>query len=335
MQKAATEKLARLKKGPAATIAGQAPDLDTEFKRRVYANTPMGKINDAALKDLAAWVPELFPAAELHPGTGAWRIKSADLGRPNEEDLSLAPNGIKDWGVHDLGDPREGGRSAIDIVMEWTDATPKLDNVQAAEWLADKLSLPFDSGSGSGPGGGAGAAPDAGAAPAVDLDVFDAGDEKGDIEPRQWLLGTTFCRGYLSGLVSGGGSGKTTVRIFQLLACATGRPLSGEHVFVRSKVLIVCLEDDLKELRRRVLAARMKHLIGPADVKGWLFLTGAQLRLKIAELDGKRVKAGGLYWSLSKLVDDKSLDLVCLDPAIKGAGWTKAPTRRSTPSPRC
>ena len=92
------------------------------------------------------------------------------------------------------------------------------------------------------------------------MDIFDAGDEKGGIEPRQWLLGTTFCRGYLSGLTSAGGSGKTTVRILQALSLACGRALSGEHVFVRSRVMIVCLEDDLKELRRRVLGGAVASL---------------------------------------------------------------------------
>ena len=145
MQMAADAKAQKTPSAPAAAGQGGAPDADAEFKRKVYAATPMGKINEAALANLDKWVPELFPAAELQPGTGAWRVKSKDLGRPNEEDLSLAPNGIKDWGVHDLGDAREGGRTAIDVVMEWTDATPRLDNVQAAEWLAGRLGLPFDS----------------------------------------------------------------------------------------------------------------------------------------------------------------------------------------------
>ena len=155
--------------------------------------------------------------------------------------------------------------------------------------------------------------------PVAVLDIFDAGDEKGDIEPRQWLLGTTFCRGYLSGLTSGGGSGKTTIRILQALSLATGRALSGEHVFARGRVLIVCLEDDLKELRRRVWAARIKHLIPASEVAGWLFLTTPR-RLKIAELNGKKVVIGGLYGALVKAVDEKKLDLVCIDPAIKAHG---------------
>jgi AAA domain len=67
-----------------------------------------------------------------------------------------------------------------------------------------------------------------------ELELFDAGDEDGNLSPRQWLLGTAFCRTYLSGLVSAGAAGKTTFRILQALSLATGRPLSGEYVHKRS-----------------------------------------------------------------------------------------------------
>ena len=131
---------------------GAAVDLDEAFRRKAYQHTPMGKINQAALGDFGAWVPEIFPTASLQPGTGAWRVKSADLGRGLQEDLSLSPDGIVDFGVHDLGDAREGKRTPIDIVIEWLDVKPRLDATEAAEWLAGKLNIPFGPGSGSSPG---------------------------------------------------------------------------------------------------------------------------------------------------------------------------------------
>src|ERR1700737_1309146 len=75
--------------------------------------------------------------------------------------------------------------------------------------------------------------------------VHDAGDiDVAKIPPRGWLLGTTFCRKFISGLIAEGGAGKTAIRYVQYLAAASGRPITGEHVHVRSRVLIVCLEDD-------------------------------------------------------------------------------------------
>ena len=126
------------------------------------------------------------------------------------------------------------------------------------------------------------------------------------------------CRGNLSGLISAGAGGKTTVRIVQLLSAASDRSLTGEHVFVRCRVMIVCLEDDMKELRRRVRAAMLHHKVTPKDVKGLLILTTPR-GLKIAELESKtgKVVAGGLYRALVKAIDELKLDIVCIDPAIK------------------
>ena len=75
-----------------------------------------------ALANLGAWVPEIFgDDAEFQKGTGAYRISSAALGRDLEEDLSIHPKGITDWGVDDQGKNKGdkiGRRTAIDLVIE-------------------------------------------------------------------------------------------------------------------------------------------------------------------------------------------------------------------------
>ena len=153
-------------------------------------------------------------------------------------------------------------------------------------------------------------------APTPRLELFDVGDEDGNIPPREWLLGATYCRGNLSGLISAGAGGKTTVRIAQLLSAASGRSLTGEHVFVRCRAMIVCLEDDTKELRRRVRAAMIHHKVTPAEVKGFLILTTPR-GLKIAEREAGKIAAGGLHRALVDAIDELKLDIVCIDPAIK------------------
>ena len=115
------------------------------------------------------------------------------------------------------------------------------------------------------------------------LGEWDAGDDDADIPPRAWLLGNTFCRRFLSSLIAAGGTGKTAVRIAQALSLATGRNLTDEHVFRRSRVMFISLEDDRDELRRRVRAAMMHYGINLADVKGWLILasiTGKEWKLR-------------------------------------------------------
>ena len=89
-----------------------------------------------------------------------------------------------------------------------------------------------------------------------------SGSAAADIKPpppREWLLGTAFCRRFLSSLLGDGGVGKSAFRVAQAISLASGRDLTGEYVHKRTKVLIVSLEDDAEELRRRVLAARIHH----------------------------------------------------------------------------
>jgi hypothetical protein len=101
-------------------------------------------VNDAAMKNLLAWVPVLFGAdAQIQEGTGGYRIKSERLVRNLEEDLSIHPSGIVDFGVHDIGDQRARKRTPIDVVMEYgplcgVTATSAL---LAAQWLCARLGI--------------------------------------------------------------------------------------------------------------------------------------------------------------------------------------------------
>jgi hypothetical protein len=110
-------------------------------------------VNDLALRNLSAWVPTIFGStARYQSSTGAYRVSSKALGRNLEEDLSLAPTGIIDFGVHDMGDHRQGRRTAIDVVIEQGRAR---DAREAALWLCDRLgrdpvSLGYDGGASPG-----------------------------------------------------------------------------------------------------------------------------------------------------------------------------------------
>src|SRR5262245_34662339 len=126
------------------------------------------------------------------------------------------------------------------------------------------------------------------------LGEWDAGDDTDIPPPRGWLLGNVFCRRFVSSLIADGGVGKTALRIAQLLSLAIGRSLTGEHVFQLCRVLIVSLEDDAAELRRRVLAALIHHKVSRQEVAGWLFLAtpGAGAgKLAIMDQRGRIVEA--------------------------------------------
>ncbi|HOW75564.1 MAG TPA: VapE family protein, partial [Candidatus Competibacteraceae bacterium] len=99
------------------------------------------RVNDAAMARLAAWVPNLFPFAK--PYHAGYRVTSQDLGRALEEDISIVPEGIVDFGVADQNDPHEGRRTPIALVMEYRNQPAK----QAAHWLCARLGAqPIDYG---------------------------------------------------------------------------------------------------------------------------------------------------------------------------------------------
>lgn len=90
------------------------------------------RVNDGALRALSLWVPELLPAAKPNASTGGYRVTSKDLGRDLQEDLSITPDGIMDFGL-------ERGFTPIDLVMQWS-ASLKTPSA-ALHWLAERINL--------------------------------------------------------------------------------------------------------------------------------------------------------------------------------------------------
>ena len=147
----------------------------------------------------------------------------------------------------------------------------------------------------------------------------DAGDNREPPPPRGWLLGNIFARRFVSSLIAEGGVGKTAVRTAQLLSLTTRKPLTGDHVFQRCRVLLICLEDDDDEMERRLTAAMLHFGIERSELKGWLFtLAPGAAAGKIMALDQHgRPIVGDLVEKLEQIIIEKQIDLVCLDPFVK------------------
>jgi len=125
-----------------ATLAAFLADAETILadagtplrKQEPTQSRPRGdtfwtKVNAAALADPETWVPSLFPTARREAGTGAWRVSSSDLGRALEEDISIHPDGIRDFGTEQPSTP-------IQLVLDYGGApTPK----DAAHWLCERM----------------------------------------------------------------------------------------------------------------------------------------------------------------------------------------------------
>jgi|GEM_PF-1342227 len=118
---------------PAPAPAVPAGSGGDDFKR----------VNDAAMAALHQWVPALLPEAQERGAGKGYRVTSKALGRDLQEDLSILPSGIVDFGVHDIGDARQGKRSPVDLVMEWGSRVGVAADkpAEALRWLADRLGI--------------------------------------------------------------------------------------------------------------------------------------------------------------------------------------------------
>ena len=137
--------------------------------------------------------------------------------------------------------------------------------------------------------------------------------------PRGWLLSHVFCKTFVSALVAPGGAGKTAVRGAQYLSLASGRSLTSERVWKRSRVLVISLEDDKAEANRRFRAAMIHHGVAEAEVRGWLFVSAPGVRVgKLMSLDRRGRPMRDI---LTDVIEDaiKRLkpDLVAIDPFVK------------------
>jgi len=106
-------------------------------RRPVYDDpTPWQRLNSAALQNLGAWVPhpDLFGNKAKRKRKG-YRVSSKALGRDLEEDLSITESGIVDFGIHDLGDPRGGRYTPLDLIVEYGET----NFWGAVEWLCERL----------------------------------------------------------------------------------------------------------------------------------------------------------------------------------------------------
>ena len=153
----------------------------------------------------------------------------------------------------------------------------------------------------------------------TDLGELDAGLDIEMPPPRGWLYGVSFCRRFLSSLLGDGAVGKTALRYAQYLSIAIGRSLTGEHVFQRCRVLIISLEDDINELRRRIRAIRLHHNIEQSELTGWLFYAAPGAACgKLMTMDARgNLLRGKLADNLEATIIARKADLVAIDPFVK------------------
>jgi hypothetical protein len=148
----------------------------------------------------------------------------------------------------------------------------------------------------------------------VPLEIY--GKLSAVIPPRNWLLGTTWCRKFPSGLFAPGGVGKTSMRIAQAIAVTTMKPITGEFVHRRCKLLYISLEDDIEELMRRIRACLLHHNLEYPE--GWLYFCAPGRRS--GKLVSKELMKADLVHYMESAVIEHGIDVIVIDPLVKAHG---------------
>jgi hypothetical protein len=136
------------------------------------------------------------------------------------------------------------------------------------------------------------------------------------IPPRDWIYGRHLLRRHVSATIASGAVGKTSLKIVEALALATGRDLLGQEVPKRARVWLYNLEDDRDEIDRRVIAAMIRYRIKPEDVADYLFVEGeTPLVITMTDRNGTKIRqpvVGGLIDAIKR----RAVDVLIVDPFV-------------------
>jgi hypothetical protein len=140
-----------------------------------------------------------------------------------------------------------------------------------------------------------------------------------EIPPRLWLYGKHLLRRFVSVDVAAGGTGKSSVKIGEALAMASGRDLYGIPVHDGPlNVWLYNLEDPAEESERRIHATANWVKIAPGEVAGGFYVdSGRDQRCVIAtETEyGARI-AQPVYNQIKAQLLERKIDVLTIDPFV-------------------
>ncbi len=143
--------------------------------------------------------------------------------------------------------------------------------------------------------------------------------DEAEIPPRKWLYGRHLLRRFVSVDVAAGGIGKSSLKIGEALALASGRELYGQAVHEGpTSVWIYNLEDPSEETERRVHAAAKRFTIKPDELGNRLYVdSGRDQRLTIAEETADGVKiVTPIVEALVAEISERGIDVLIVDPFV-------------------
>jgi 5S rRNA maturation endonuclease (ribonuclease M5) len=146
------------------------------------------------------------------------------------------------------------------------------------------------------------------------VDAFDFDEAK--IPPRPWIIPGVMLAGYTHMLAAPGGSGKSLFTLQLAIALATGDKWGEFEPRHRAKTLVINVEDDLDEQRRRLSAAR--EVMKPDDklLPGMIHLVNAADSIVIAGHDAtkKTIVATPIVETLCRYIETHNIEVLIVDP---------------------
>jgi hypothetical protein len=146
------------------------------------------------------------------------------------------------------------------------------------------------------------------------VDAFDF--EEADIPVRPWMIPGVMLAGYTHMLVAPGGSGKSLFTLQLAITLATGAQWGAWQPRKQYRSLVINVEDDLHEQRRRLAAAR--HVMDPemSKLRGMMYLADSADTIVVAKTDPvtKSVVATPIVAALRAYIIENKIDVLIVDP---------------------
>ncbi|HWL69430.1 MAG TPA: AAA family ATPase [Geminicoccus sp.] len=275
--------------------------------------------NTRALADVGRWFTQLFPRGYWQrndttpPGT--WRVRSSDLGRSLEEDISVHPNlGARDFGTRERVTPidlvvRYGGVSdrveAAFKLCDWIGVTP-----ESLGWRADARKGKAHAGVESPESDGQSrTGPSASLARQLSTPcVWTTAPP-----PRAWIVPDWVPRGVVTGLYGDGAVGKSLAAMQLLSAVALSESWFGLEV-APGRALGVFCEDDEAELQRRQWSINRAWGIAACRLENLRYLPRLGQENALITFDGSDVGTPTTFTAeLDELCGEFRPDLLVLD----------------------
>src|SRR5262249_2880443 len=138
------------------------------------------------------------------------------------------------------------------------------------------------------------------------------------IPQRQFIYGFFYALGVLSAMIADGGIGKSLLKLVEMMAMATGRPLLGITPQKRVRALYWNGDEPYAEVERRLYAIAKHYEINFKELldQGWLSIgTSDAQPLCFGEINrGSLILNPHAVDDVCALIKDRNLGLVCFDP---------------------